>query len=97
MPSIHPQWVAESSPTHSTPVRIDDALQFVPPNTNPKEFKRVQQQVSANNHNLANFLNKPPFQILAMALFQLYPAPFTTLHSIYKYKSFLKTKLLFKL
>lgn len=39
------QWVAEGSPTHSTPVRIDDALQFVPPNTNPKEFKRVQQQV----------------------------------------------------
>ena len=39
------QWVAEGSPTHSTPVRIEDPLQFVPVNTNPKEFKRVQQQV----------------------------------------------------
>uniref|UniRef100_A0A1A9ZI35 Uncharacterized protein n=1 Tax=Glossina pallidipes TaxID=7398 RepID=A0A1A9ZI35_GLOPL len=41
-------WVAEGSPTHSTPVRIEDPLQFVPPNTNPKEFKRVQQQIKEN-------------------------------------------------
>ncbi|XP_055547348.1 protein hu-li tai shao isoform X2 [Wyeomyia smithii] len=40
------KWVAEASPTHSsTPVKIDSALQFVPPNTNPKEFKRIQQQI----------------------------------------------------
>lgn len=40
------KWVAEASPTHSsTPVKIDGALQFVPPNTNPKEFKRLQQQI----------------------------------------------------
>ncbi|XP_053693031.1 protein hu-li tai shao isoform X3 [Sabethes cyaneus] len=40
------EWVAEASPTHSsTPVKIDSALQFVPPNTNPKEFKRIQQQI----------------------------------------------------
>ncbi|XP_062545097.1 protein hu-li tai shao isoform X3 [Armigeres subalbatus] len=40
------EWVAEASPTHSsTPVKIDGALQFVPPNTNPKEFKRIQQQI----------------------------------------------------
>lgn len=40
------KWVAEASPTHcSTPVKIDCALQFVPPNTNPKEFKRIQQQI----------------------------------------------------
>ncbi|XP_055591003.1 protein hu-li tai shao isoform X2 [Uranotaenia lowii] len=40
------KWVAEGSPTHSsTPVKIDGALQFVPPNTNPKEFKRIQQQI----------------------------------------------------
>ncbi|XP_055644458.1 protein hu-li tai shao isoform X2 [Toxorhynchites rutilus septentrionalis] len=40
------KWVAEASPTHSsTPVKIDGALQFVPPNTNPKEFKRIQQQI----------------------------------------------------
>ncbi|XP_037806026.1 protein hu-li tai shao isoform X3 [Lucilia sericata] len=42
------KWVAEGSPTHSTPVRIDDPLQFVPVNTNPKEFKRVQQQIKDN-------------------------------------------------
>lgn len=40
------QWVAEGSPTHSTPVRIEDPLQFVPAGTTTKEFKRVQQQVS---------------------------------------------------
>lgn len=41
------QWVADGSPTHSsTPVKIDAALQFVPKNTNPKEFKLLQQQVS---------------------------------------------------
>ncbi|XP_058455351.1 protein hu-li tai shao isoform X2 [Malaya genurostris] len=40
------KWVAEASPTHSsTPVKIEGALQFVPPNTNPKEFKRIQQQI----------------------------------------------------
>ncbi|XP_075166049.1 adducin 1-like protein hts isoform X1 [Haematobia irritans] len=42
------KWVAEGSPTHSTPVRIDDPLQFVPVNTNPKEFKRLQQQIKEN-------------------------------------------------
>lgn len=41
------QWVADGSPTHSsTPVKIDAALQFVPKNTNPKEFKKLQQQVN---------------------------------------------------
>lgn len=42
------QWVQEDSPTHatSTPVKIDSALQFVPKNTNPKEFKKLQQQVN---------------------------------------------------
>lgn len=40
------EWVAEVSPTHSsTPVKIESAMQFVPPNTNPKEFKRIQQQI----------------------------------------------------
>jgi len=39
------QWVAEGSPTHSTPVKIEGTLQFVPKNTNPKEFKKLQQQV----------------------------------------------------
>lgn len=43
------QWVSDGSPTHSsTPVKIDGALQFVPKNTNPKEFKQIQQQVSTN-------------------------------------------------
>lgn len=40
------QWVTEVSPTHSsTPVKIESAMQFVPPNTNPREFKRIQQQI----------------------------------------------------
>jgi len=44
------QWVSDGSPTHSsTPVKIDSALQFVPKNTNPKEFKQIQQQVSPVN------------------------------------------------
>ncbi|KAF3429772.1 hypothetical protein E2986_07480 [Frieseomelitta varia] len=39
-------WVSDGSPTHSsTPVKIDSALQFVPKNTNPKEFKQIQQQI----------------------------------------------------
>ncbi|XP_075223379.1 adducin 1-like protein hts isoform X2 [Lycorma delicatula] len=43
------KWVAEGSPTHSsTPVKIDAALQFVPKNTNPKEFKKLQQQIKEN-------------------------------------------------
>uniref|UniRef100_A0A8D9BH83 Protein hu-li tai shao n=1 Tax=Cacopsylla melanoneura TaxID=428564 RepID=A0A8D9BH83_9HEMI len=43
------KWVAEGSPTHSsTPVKIDGALQFVPKNTNPKEFKKLQQQIKDN-------------------------------------------------
>ncbi|XP_076295001.1 protein hu-li tai shao-like isoform X1 [Lasioglossum baleicum] len=40
------KWVPDGSPTHSsTPVKIDSALQFVPKNTNPKEFKQIQQQI----------------------------------------------------
>ncbi|XP_057332557.1 uncharacterized protein LOC130672189 isoform X4 [Microplitis mediator] len=41
------EWVSDGSPTHSssTPVRIESALQFVPKNTNPKEFKQLQQQI----------------------------------------------------
>ncbi|XP_030564386.1 uncharacterized protein LOC115765126 isoform X1 [Drosophila novamexicana] len=42
------KWVAEGSPTHSTPVRIEDPLQFVPAGTTTKEFKRVQQQIKDN-------------------------------------------------
>ncbi|XP_026275208.1 uncharacterized protein LOC113204296 isoform X3 [Frankliniella occidentalis] len=42
------EWVADGSPTHSsTPVKID-TLQFVPKNTNTKEFKRLQQQIKEN-------------------------------------------------
>lgn len=40
------QWVPDGSPAHTcAPVRIEGALQFVPKNTNPKEFKQLQQQV----------------------------------------------------
>ncbi|XP_016953167.1 protein hu-li tai shao isoform X1 [Drosophila biarmipes] len=42
------KWVAEGSPTHSTPVRIEDPLQFVPAGTNTREFKRVQQLIKDN-------------------------------------------------
>ncbi|KAG8235013.1 hypothetical protein J437_LFUL015676 [Ladona fulva] len=42
------EWVAEGSPTHSTPVKIDSALQFVPKNTDPREFKKLQQQIKDN-------------------------------------------------
>ncbi|XP_049791113.1 protein hu-li tai shao isoform X5 [Schistocerca nitens] len=43
------KWVAEGSPTHSsTPVKIESALQFVPKNTDPKEFKKLQQQIKDN-------------------------------------------------
>ena len=37
------QWVADGSPSHSTPVKIETSNQFVPTGTNPKEFKRVQK------------------------------------------------------
>lgn len=42
------KWVADGSPTHSTPVRIESALQFVPTGTNSKEFKKLQQQIKDN-------------------------------------------------
>ncbi|XKL64420.1 hypothetical protein PGB90_004506 [Kerria lacca] len=43
------EWVAEGSPSHtSTPVKIENALQFVPKNTNPKEFKKLQQKLKEN-------------------------------------------------
>lgn len=41
------QWVADGSPTHSSAVRIENPLQFVPAGTNPKEFKKLQQLVSS--------------------------------------------------
>ncbi|XP_046385544.1 protein hu-li tai shao isoform X11 [Ischnura elegans] len=47
-PKIITKWVAEGSPTHSTPVKIDSALQFVPKNTDPREFKKLQQQIKDN-------------------------------------------------
>ena len=37
------QWVADGSPSHSTPVKIETSNQFVPMGSNPKEFKRVQK------------------------------------------------------
>ncbi|KAJ4451483.1 hypothetical protein ANN_02946 [Periplaneta americana] len=43
------EWVADGSPTHSsTPVKIESALQFVPKNTDPREFKKLQQQIKDN-------------------------------------------------
>eukprot|EP00092_Neocalanus_flemingeri_P032067 GFUD01034855.1.p1 GENE.GFUD01034855.1~~GFUD01034855.1.p1 ORF type:complete len:712 (+),score=176.10 GFUD01034855.1:397-2532(+) len=37
------KWVSEGSPSHSTPIKIDSPNQFVPLNSNPKEFKKVQK------------------------------------------------------
>jgi len=37
------KWVADGSPSHSTPVKIETSNQFVPMGSNPKEFKRVQK------------------------------------------------------
>lgn len=42
------QWVADGSPNHSTAVRIENPLQFVPVGTNAREFKRLQQQIKDN-------------------------------------------------
>ncbi|XP_042222087.1 protein hu-li tai shao-like isoform X8 [Homarus americanus] len=44
------KWVADASPTHSTstPVKLESALQFVPVNTNPREFKTVQKMIKEN-------------------------------------------------
>ncbi|XP_045781674.1 protein hu-li tai shao isoform X6 [Maniola jurtina] len=42
------KWIQDGSPAHAgTPVKID-TLQFVPKNTNPKEFKQLQQQIKEN-------------------------------------------------
>ncbi|UYV68604.1 add-1 [Cordylochernes scorpioides] len=38
------KWVQEGSPSHSTTVKIADALQFVPKSTDPQEFKRKQKE-----------------------------------------------------
>ena len=40
------QWVADGSPTHSNAVRLEDNLMFVPKDTDPKEFKKIQKAVS---------------------------------------------------
>lgn len=37
------KWVADGSPSHSTPVKIENSNQFVPMGSDPKEFKRVQK------------------------------------------------------
>merc|ERR1719427_319944 len=37
------KWVSEGSPSHSTPIKIENSNQFVPLNSNPKEFKKVQK------------------------------------------------------
>merc|ERR1719427_1491285 len=37
------KWVADGSPSHSHATKIENNNQFVPVNTNPKEFKKVQK------------------------------------------------------
>lgn len=39
--------MAEGNATQNgTPVKIENTLQFVPKNTNPREFKKLQKQVT---------------------------------------------------
>ena len=49
------QWVADGSPTHSTSaaIKVEDPLQFVPKDTDPKEFKKIQKAVST----ISNFVD----------------------------------------
>lgn len=37
------KWVSDGSPSHSHATKIENSNQFVPANTNPKEFKKVQK------------------------------------------------------
>ena len=41
------QWVADDSPSKSTPIRVENANQFVPLGTSKKEFKKIQAAVSS--------------------------------------------------
>jgi hypothetical protein len=40
------QWVADGSPSHSTPIKLESPNQFIPLGTSKKEFKRIQAAVS---------------------------------------------------
>ena len=40
------QWVSDGSPSHNNAIKIEKPNQFVPLNTNPREFKKVQKMVS---------------------------------------------------
>ncbi|KAF2362529.1 Class II aldolase/adducin N-terminal [Trinorchestia longiramus] len=42
------KWVADGSPTHSNAVKLEDNLQFVPKDTDPKEFKKIQKAIKEN-------------------------------------------------
>jgi len=39
------KWVTDGSPSHSTPIKIESSNQFVPLNTNSKEFRKVQKMM----------------------------------------------------
>ena len=41
------QWVADGSPSKSTPIKVEDPNQFVPLGTSKKEFKKIQKAVSS--------------------------------------------------
>lgn len=66
------QWVADGSPTHSSAIRIETPLQFVPAGTNPKEFKKLQQLVSSMA-NIAFILCLCSFFHLLMISLWLFP------------------------
>lgn len=39
------KWVNDGSPSHSTPIKVESPNQFVPLNTNTKEFRKVQKMM----------------------------------------------------
>ena len=49
------QWVSDGSPSHSHATKIENNNQFVPVNTNPKEFKKVQKLVRSSLDGLSAF------------------------------------------
>lgn len=56
-------WVQEGSPSHSTPVKINSTHQFIPKSTDPKEFKKKQQEIKENRM-AAKITAGPQSQIL---------------------------------
>ncbi|RXG56972.1 Protein hu-li tai shao [Armadillidium vulgare] len=57
------KWVADESPTHSTSVKFEDPLMFVPKDTDPKEFKKIQKMIKENRR-IGNISAGPTSHVL---------------------------------